>query len=93
MKTLDEITAEIHETKERIFCQEAGNDMYYTSPLYHRHLAQLQDLEREQSILLGKSAPFYCDFLHGFTADYREGASENTARCSDNACERHKNHN
>lgn len=62
MKTLDEINNEIKFIKELIFCQENGNDSYYSSPLYHRHLLQLEALEHERDVLSGKSSPDKVDF-------------------------------
>ena len=57
MKTLDEINNEIKFIKELIFCQENGNDSYYSSPLYHRHLLRLESLEHERDVLCGKISP------------------------------------
>ncbi len=62
MKTLDEINNEIKFIKELIFCQENGNDSYYSSPLYHRHLLRLDALERERDVLCGKQSPENIDF-------------------------------
>lgn len=62
MKKLTEIEKEIAELKEHIFCQQNGNDMYFSSPLYQKQLFELQALEAEEMVLKGKSLPFPIDF-------------------------------
>jgi hypothetical protein len=62
MKTLDNINNDIENLKEEMFCQESGNDFYYTSPLYHKHLIRLHALEHERDILLGKQPPLKMNF-------------------------------
>ena len=62
MKTLDNINNDIKNLKEEMFCQEVGNDFYYTSPLYHKHLIRLHALEHERDILLGKEPPLKMNF-------------------------------
>lgn len=62
MKTLDNINNDITNLKEEIFCQEMGNDFYYSSPLYHKHLIRLHALEHERNILLGKEPPVKINF-------------------------------
>lgn len=62
MKTLDNINNDIENLKEEMFCQEVGNDFYYTSPLYHKHLIRLHALEHERDILLGKQPPLKMNF-------------------------------
>ena len=62
MKTLDEIEKDITELKDRILCQEVGNDSYYLSPLYHEQLLMLHALENEAAVLKGKSLPIKLDF-------------------------------
>lgn len=62
MKTLYEIEDSIKKLKNEIFCHEIGNDMYFTSPLYHEHLLKLNALENEAQVLKGKSAPIQIDF-------------------------------
>ncbi len=57
MKTLDEIKKEILILKDKILCQNIGNDSYYMSPLFHKQLLQLEALEHEADVLNGKSAP------------------------------------
>lgn len=68
MKTLDNINNDIANLKEEIFCQEMGNDFYYSSPLYHKHLIRLHALEHERNILLGKEPPVKINF-DGYTDD------------------------
>lgn len=62
MKTLDSINNDIAKLKDEIYCQEIGNDFYYTSPLHHKHLLQLHALERERDVLIGKEPPLKIDF-------------------------------
>ena len=62
MKTLDNINNDIKNLKKEMFCQEVGNDFYYTSPLYHKHLIRLHALEHERDILLGKEPPLKMNF-------------------------------
>lgn len=52
MKTLQQIKKEIASLQDEILCQEIGNDFYYTSPLYRKHILALQALENEQKSAL-----------------------------------------
>lgn len=61
MKTLPEIENSINILKEKIMCQEIGNDSYYLSPLYHEQLLKLEALEHEAEVLKGKSLPIKTD--------------------------------
>lgn len=62
MKQLNEIKNEIAELKEIMLCQENGNDFYFSSPLYHKHLFELQALEAEEQVLTGKASPNPIEF-------------------------------
>ena len=62
MKKLTEIEKEIKELREEIFCQENGNDLYFSSALYQKHLLELQALETEKLVLNGKLSPTPIDF-------------------------------
>ncbi len=62
MKNLDEIEKEINDLKEKIMCQEIGNDSYYLSTLYHEQLLKLRALESEAEVLRGKSLPIKINF-------------------------------
>lgn len=62
MKTLKEIEKNINILKEKIMCQEIGNDSYYLSPLYHEQLLKLSALEHEAEVLKGKSPPIQINF-------------------------------
>lgn len=62
MKKLCDIEKEITELKDRIFCQENSNDFYFSSPLYHKQLFELQALESEKMVLTGKMSPFPINF-------------------------------
>lgn len=62
MKKLTEIEKEIKKLREEIFCQENGNDLYFSSALYQKHLLELQALETEKLVLNGKLSPMPIDF-------------------------------
>ena len=55
MKTLQQIKKEIATLQDEILCQKIGNDFYYTSPLYRKHILALQTLENEQKSALERS--------------------------------------
>ena len=61
MKTLAEIEKSINILKEKIMCQEIGNDSYFLSPLYHEQLIKLNALEYEAEVLKGKTLPLQID--------------------------------
>ncbi len=60
--TMKELEDKIIKIKEEIFCHENGDDSYYISPLYHKHLLELQALENEKLMLSGKIEPVFIDF-------------------------------
>lgn len=62
MKKLNELEKEIAELKDYIYCQQNGNDMYFSSPLYQKQLFELQALETEEMVLKGKMLPSPIDF-------------------------------
>jgi hypothetical protein len=62
MQKLDDLKTEIEILKAYVFCQENGNDLYYSSPLYQKNLFRLQALEAEYDVLTGKLTPWPVSF-------------------------------
>lgn len=45
--TVEELEEKIERQKDYIFCQECGNDFYYTRGSYYEDKAWLRELEKE----------------------------------------------
>lgn len=55
MKTLDELEKDAAIVRDRIKCQEIGNDSCYLSPIYHELIIKLEALNCEIDYLRGKT--------------------------------------